>query len=284
MAWKGGVYIVIDAPGVPGRAKRPRRDSIVRSTAKGRKAQEIWQPLFGATEARWVERFGGADIGEPRRSLLLVADQIEFDLPDCLPILGYGLFSGIAGYKRRRSVTGQSDFSGLPLPALLSKALLLFAIDYERDSDISLAIGANVLRLVGDEGTPLRDLPRQTGVSKEALAMSLSFLEKRRYASIKTVAGGRSKMLELTPKGREAREAYSRRVRSIEENWRGRFGADGLRSLRASLEKLTGAGDPSPLLRGIEPYPDGWRAARPKPESLPHFPMILYRGGFPDGS
>jgi DNA-binding MarR family transcriptional regulator len=258
--------------------------SSIRSTAKGRQAQEIWQPLFGVIEGRWVERFGAANTGELRQSLLLLAGQIDLDLPDCLPILGYGLFSGIVDYKRRRSVTGQSDFSGLPVPALLSKALLLAAIDYERDSDISLAIGANVLRLVGDEGTPLRDLPRQTGVSKEADATSLSFLEKRRYACLKTVSTSRSKILELTPKGCEAREAYSRRVRSVEESWSARFGADSLQRLRASLEKLTGAGNLPPLLRGIEPYPHGWRAALPAPERLPHFPMILHRGGFPEGS
>jgi hypothetical protein len=55
-------YIVIDAPGVPGRAKRPRRDSIIRSTVKGQKAQEVWEPLVGVIEGRWVERFGGTTI------------------------------------------------------------------------------------------------------------------------------------------------------------------------------------------------------------------------------
>jgi hypothetical protein len=70
-------YIVIDAPGIRGRAKRPRRDTIVR-----------WQPLFGVIEGRWVERFGAANIGELRQSLLLFAGQIDLDLPDCLPILG----------------------------------------------------------------------------------------------------------------------------------------------------------------------------------------------------
>jgi DNA-binding MarR family transcriptional regulator len=157
-------------------------------------------------------------------------------------------------------------------------------MDYERGLDVSLAIGANVLRLVRDEGTPVRDLPRLSGVSKEAIAMALSFLEKRRYALVKTASTSRSKILDLTPKGRATREAYSRRVRSIEESWNDRFGVDALRRLRSSLETLMGTEDPSPLLRGIEPYPDGWRAALPRPERLPHFPMILHRGGFPDGT
>jgi hypothetical protein len=38
------------------------------------------------------------------------------------------------------------------------------------------------------------------------------------------------------------------------------------------------------LLAGLEPYPDNWRAKIRKPTELPHFPMVLHRGGYPDGS
>ena len=53
-----------------------------------------------------------------------------------------------------------------------------------------------------------------------------------------------------------------------------------------SLERLAGGGtaETSPLFGGLEPYPDGWRASVRKPETLPHYPMVLHRGGFPDGS
>jgi hypothetical protein len=66
-----------------------------------------------------------------------------------------------------------------------------------------------------------------------------------------------------------------------------RFGPDTVAGLRAALEPL--AGDPdnpaqSPLMAGLEPYPDNWRADTPPPRTLPHFPMVLHRGGFPDGS
>ena len=37
-------------------------------------------------------------------------------------------------------------------------------------------------------------------------------------------------------------------------------------------------------MRGLEPYPDGWRAKVRRPEALPHYPMVLHRGGYPDGS
>jgi len=64
----------------------------------------------------------------------------------------------------------------------------------------------------------------------------------------------------------------------IEERWNSRLGED-VAELRDVLTRL--AGD---LLLGLEPYPNGWRASVPKPAVLPHYPMVLHRGGFPDGS
>jgi hypothetical protein len=49
------------------------------------------------------------------------------------------------------------------------------------------------------------------------------------------------------------------------------------------------------LALGLRPYPDGWRARGPylrqttavlndPAAALPHYPMVLHRGGWPDGS
>lgn len=96
---------------------------------------------------------------------------------------------------------------------LLSRALLMFAMDYERKSSrVSLAVGANVLRVLGDTGIVVRDLRR----------------------SLDDVAGDSSAT--------------------------------------------------SPLMRGTEPPAGGWRNKVHRIETLPHFPMVLHRGGFPDGS
>jgi hypothetical protein len=74
-------------------------------------------------------------------------------------------------------------------------------------------------------------------------------------------------------------------VAAIEERWKSRFGANRVKALRKSLEKMVGEPTAqSPLFRGIEPYPDNWRASVSKPQTLPHYPMVLHRGGFPDGS
>jgi hypothetical protein len=34
----------------------------------------------------------------------------------------------------------------------------------------------------------------------------------------------------------------------------------------------------------MQPYPDGWRASVRAPATLPQYPMVLHRGGYPDGS
>ena len=98
-------------------------------------------------------------------------------------------------------------------------------------------------------------------------------------------AGGGWKIARLTPAGAAARQRYLDLTREIEGGWQGRFGAEAISGLRAALERLAGPGAPgSPLFAGLEPDPAGWRAAVRKPLTLPHYPMVLHRGGYPDGS
>jgi hypothetical protein len=56
-------------------------------------------------------------------------------------------------------------------------------------------------------------------------------------------------------------------------------------NLRRPLEPLVGepGAESSPLFLGLTPHPDGWRASVPALRTLPHFPMVLHRGGYPDG-
>lgn len=237
---------------------------VIQFTQGGLVARRNWAPLTDAIEARWNERLGRSEVDGLKRSLRDVADSLDSTLPHSLPILGYGLFSRID------EGPGVPEFT---LPALLSKVLLAFAVEFERESAVSLAIGANVLRLAG-QGVAMRELPRLAGVSREAIATSVSFLEKQGHAQVA------ARILTLTAKGRTARESYVERVADIEKEWQKRCGKAKIEALRGALEQLSGR----PLLRGLTPYPDGWRASVPNIEQLPHFPMILHRGGFPDGS
>ncbi len=244
-------------------------NAIIRPTPGGLKALTEWRPLTGLIEGRWRARFGEKEIDRLCETLSLVAGSCAAELPGSLPILGYGLFSN------KPSPAGPFEPS---LPSLLSKVLLAFAIEFEREAEVSLAISANVLRLVEDDSVAIRELPRLSGVSKEAVAMSSGLLEKRGFAEVES--SNRTRVLALTHKGRDARDRYRRIVRQIETAWQERVPGDGLVRLREMLEGMAG----DPLFRGLEPYPNGWRASLPRPTELPYYPMILHRGGFPDGS
>jgi DNA-binding MarR family transcriptional regulator len=277
-------YIAI-TPGPNDRdPKRPGRDAIIGVTAAGRRAQEIWGPLFGVIGGRWRERFGDDAIEGMRAALSAIVDRIDLDLPDCLPILGYGLFSsGPDAFHPRKDDDADAN---LPLSALLSRVLLAYAIDFERDSKVSLAVSANVLRVLTDDGVRVRDLPMRIGISKEAVAMSAKYLEAVGCVTIEPVpAPDRGQRLRLTAKGRAAQQYAGQLSRTIETDWQTRFGTDAVRSIRSALEPLVDDGTAgSPLFAGFQPYPDGWRAAIPRPATLPHYPMVLHRGGYPDGS
>ena len=279
-------YITVEPDPADPRPKPPRAAWLVRATPAGRRAQEIWRPMFGVIEQRWRDRFGAPEIDRLRESLWAVVSQLELDLPDCLPILGYGLFSrGLEGSETM--ARGRCEEAGLPLSTLLSRVVLAFAMEFERQSDVSLAISANVLRVLDEKGVRVRDLPLLAGVSKEAISMAIGYLGKRGFVVLGTEsAGSRTKVARLTGKGRAAQDGYRHWLTSIEEAWQARFGKQTIRSLRVALEPLVGDGtsERSPLFSGLEPHPGGWRASVRRPKTLPHYPMVLHRGGFPDGS
>lgn len=261
------------------------KDSVIRPTSKGRRAQDVWRPLTAAIEERWRERFGRETIEVLRALLDELVDACDLDLPDSLPILGYGLFSNRFAPAPRPPEARGKEPANRSVPALLAKVLLMFALEFERESHVSLAISANILRIAGNRDLRVRDLPRLAGISKEAIAMALGFLTRGGYAVVGSGEGRtRVKILELTLKGHRAREHYRNVIAAIEQRWDERH-EERMALLRRSLERLVGEPTAhSPLFAGLEPYPDGWRAAVARAQALPHFPTVLHRGGWPDGS
>jgi len=253
-------------------------ERIVRLTAAGRRAQEIWQPLAALIEERWRERLGDDTVAALRRSLEPLVGRIEIELPLYLPVLGYGLVSERPAGEPRTP----ADASALDLPALLSQVLLDFTLRFERESQLALPIHADVVRLMGEDGVAVRELPRLSGVSKEAIAMAVGFLARHGFAEVD------ARHVTLTPKGRRAHADDAELLGTLD---------DGGTEIRDALRDILGrpGGDEGPLSKGLVPHPDGWRARRPylaqttamvrdPAGSLPHQPMVLHRGGYPDGS
>jgi DNA-binding MarR family transcriptional regulator len=261
--------------------------SFVRPSPGGLKALETWRPLTGVIEKRWQERFSSS-LDELREVIECMADKLGPGYPGYLPVLGYELLSKAPVQNSRaprgaRSIARSDD----TLPMLLAKLLLAFAVEFERESGLSLAVSANVLRLTPDEGVRVRDLSRLSGVSKEAVALALRRAEECGLGVVQRQSpSNRVKVFVLTSEGRRGRNRYLQLVWKIEKDWKAKFGRENVEKLRELLERMAGtsAAKSSPLLKGLDPYPEGWRASVARLEQLPHYPMVLHRGGFPDGS
>jgi DNA-binding MarR family transcriptional regulator len=285
--WWG--YLVVEPDPTDTRAKPPHSAWLVRPTSAGRQAQRVWEPLVGLVEDRWRARFGHEETERLRTSLHGIVSQLDLELPDYLPV-----GEPLLGPRPARDDDAGSDST---LPALLSKVLLAFALDFERESDLSLGIytsggtsrlgvSANILRVLSAQGVRVADIPTRTGVAKMAIDNWVGTLEEHRYLTVgPDPTGSRFKVAKLTPKGRKAQDAYFRWTDGVDHRWEDRFGSRALRALRDSIEPLVdGPGADSPLWRSTDPYPDGWRAQVARPETLPHYPVVSARGGFPDGS
>jgi len=278
-----------EADGAVRRARTLHRDAMVRPTSGGLYAQRIWQQLSGVIEQRWNARFGADCVAELRASLRSVIDQLDVALPDYLPVVGVERTDPSTWLAAGRVQTGRFEPD---LPALLSKVLLAFTIDFARDSRLSLQICANALRVLDEEGTRVRDLPLRSGVSREAVDVSLGFLARHGCVVIESdSSAARARVARLTPKGHAAQLKSRNLIEVTERQWVERF--DGAERLRIAIEGLLSRRDA--LADGLRPYPDGWRAHPPYASltealmsdpvmTLPHYPMVLHRGGFPDGS
>jgi DNA-binding MarR family transcriptional regulator len=255
-------------------------DQTVHLKPGGRRAQQVWRPLACEVEQRWRERFGDPAIDELREALSTVADPA---LPRYLPVLGY------ADGMRAGHVRGAPGAVAEDLAALLSQALLSFTLEYEDESALSLALSANVVRVLSADAVPVRDLPTRSGVSREALTAAVGFLQRNGYAAVEPDPGGGSKLVRLTEQGLAERAQHARLAQAVERRWRKRLGGDYDRLAKALISGRQ-------LSLGLQPYPDGWRAARnpywarteavlvDPASALPRYPMVLHRGGYPDGS
>ena len=145
-----------------------------------------------------------------------------------------------------------------------------------------LTMAANLLRVVdGDGGSTILDALARSGISREAMAYLTGWRQTTRFT-----VEVEFRQLRLTPAGIRARDNYRSRAVDTEEAWSQKWGASALSRLRAALERIVGAPtlDRSPLATLVEAPPECWRSWVKRPVTLPHYPMILHRGGYPDGA
>ena len=135
---------------------------------------------------------------------------------------------------------------GTGLPTLLSRALMSFRAEFERESGLALPVSANTLRVLGADGVALADVPRLAGVSREAVSLSVGRLEKGGLAlSGPDPAAGRGEYVSLA-RGEQAQAAYHRRADGIVAGWRARSGDGVIDGLARALRALYAGRDSGP--------------------------------------
>jgi hypothetical protein len=250
--------------------------TVLRPNRAGLYARRLWPQAVAEVEQRWLARFGDAAVGSLRDALLLAlapaAGQLPWAPPEVHPS------DGLRSHVIDVPVAGSTGANaGVPLGAMMGQALTALTLDHEQGSMASLPLAADVLRVIGDGVVALRDLPRLSGVSKEAIAMGTGFLARRKLAEIRP-----GRLITLTARGHAALEDYQARAAS-----------PGDERLRAGLEAIVSQRDA--LAEGLRPPEGCWRATKPylaqtqrvladPTAALPWQPMVLHRGGWPDGS
>ncbi len=257
--------------------QRPRTNNaswLLTLTPAGRRAAEIFARLSVQVDRRWEQRF--TETARLRAALVKAVAGLDPALPDCLPI------TGPAGAFRAPMPAGPAPqpAPGARVPALgalLARLLLAYTLEAEAGTRAGLPFREDLLRLLDERGTKVRDLPVRSGVSREAQDMALGVLQRAGLGEVgEDPQGSRFKVVRLTPRGGRAREAHIARLRELDAAWAVR--APGLREVLATL---VGGGR---LSEGLEAPPGSWRAGPPPPQTLPRYPMVLHRGGYPDGS
>jgi hypothetical protein len=243
-------------------------DTVLRPTRAGAYARRVWPRVVSGIEERWRKRFGPAAIDTLRDALLGVVTPMPWSPPEVAPPNGF--FTHV--------IDGDgSDDSERPLVALLGQVLTAFTLEHEQGAEVAIPLGANVLRLIGSDGVRVRDLPALSGLSKQAITMAVGYLVRNRLAT-----PGPGRCSGLTPDGLDALEGYLHRAARLENN-----------RLRDALGAVVAQQEA--LCAGLVPLDGCWRAAKPylaqtlrlladPIAALPWHPMVLHRGGWPDGS
>jgi hypothetical protein len=265
--------------------RRPTPDTVVWMTRQGALAAAAWSGLADEIEQRWRTRFGSDTV--TRLSAALAKLDTEAATP-YLPMVNF------ADGMRSDHARGVSAAGPVDLSVRLSHVLLALTLDYESRSQLSLPLVADVLIHLGKRDSPVPEVVAASGVSKVAINVLLGFLQRRGLSVVSSQQ--RRRLVRLTGAGMEAREQHLYTLGGQWKRHRERYGAvvDELSAAAlAILDAREVDGTPG-LAEGLRPLPDGWRAwpsylAQTEafvadPWRLPAQPMVLHRGGYPDGS
>ncbi len=255
--------------------------TLVRPSPAGRYARRVWPEAVEAVHGRWRDRFGDDALDRLAAALDATPEHLASErLPWAPPVVGPA-----DGFRTRVLPTDRAADTQVPLVVRLGQVLAGRTLTAEAGSAVSLPLAANLLRVLpDDDAVPARELPRLTGVSREAIAMATGYARRRGL-----IAEGAARSYALTDDGRAARAEWA----SAAGEQEGTDAASAEEPLRAALLGVLDQHDA--LAAGLTPPEGCWRNQRPylsqterlvddPMSALPWQPMVLHRGGWPDGS
>jgi DNA-binding MarR family transcriptional regulator len=110
--------------------------------------------------------------------------------------------------------------------------------------ELSLPLGGNVLRWLGERGQRVSELSRLSGVSKQAISQQVRYLTEHGYVRLEPDPDdARAKIVSLTERGRASHRAALAAFAAIEKGLAERLGDDGLDELRTALGTIADGTD-----------------------------------------
>jgi hypothetical protein len=209
--------------------KTDQGGGLVRLTPDGSEVAVRWRRLQQSAEDGWQTRVGLHVSNQLRTSLEALVGAFPLEHPH-YPA-SYGLAdasitggNGVDWKPVHR--TGTDTVSNLPLSALVSQALVAFAMQYEELSPVAFSLSASVIRQIPAEGRPLQELGRSPGVS--ALM---------RHGFVHASGPSGKEIARLTTRGLEVHRLYEKRIHTVETSWQRQFGKDRVAALVCALEE-----------------------------------------------
>ena len=134
----------------------------------------------------------------------------------------------------------------LPLRLLLGFRTLIDALHEELArrgyGDLRGPVHGFVLQALGPDGATAVELGRRLGVTKQAAAKHIEFLEARGYVERSTDPGdARRKPVRLTARGEGALDQSALIFEELRAGWARQLGVERLRALEADLRAVTPA-------------------------------------------
>ncbi len=142
-----------------------------------------------------------------------------------------------------RTASSPSDRSAVMLFSDVFDALvdtMHDALPAQGFDDIRPSHSVAVLRTIDAEGNRPSELARRAGVTPQAMAEFVRYLEQRGYVErVPDPTDGRARLVRLTPRGREAAAAAHVAFAEIEDGWRRTLGARRYAELKRMLADLS---------------------------------------------